>query len=124
MLPNCLPLPCRICDPRFVPSVRFWRKVDKSGECWIWTGARAPPPWDYGKFRLDGRAVDAHRVSWEFSYGPIPDGLWVLHRCDVPGCVRPEHLFLGTAQDNSRDMMRKGRGAGQFVPGPRIRRVA
>jgi hypothetical protein len=52
----------------------------------------------------------AHRMSWEMHFGPIPEGMLVLHHCDVRRCVRPDHLFLGTARDNTRDMIAKGRG--------------
>lgn len=90
---------------------RFWEKVDKSGDCWLWTAATAF--WGYGVFQL-GRGpgegiVRAHRWSWEQAHGPIPDGLFVCHHCDTPACVRPSHLFLGTNADNLGDMGRKGR---------------
>lgn len=92
---------------------RFWSKVDKSGECWNWTGARTAPGW-HGMFASDatraGRTmVLAHRHSWALANGPVPDGLNVLHRCDNAGCVRPDHLFLGTHSDNMRDRSAKGR---------------
>jgi hypothetical protein len=58
-----------------------------------------------------GRRLLAHRVAWILTFGPIPDGLWVLHSCDNPPCVRPDHLFLGTALANSEDRDAKGRGA-------------
>lgn len=71
--------------------------------------------------RTDGsrKLAQTHRISWEIHFGEIPDGLWVLHRCDNPPCVRPDHLFLGTPAINSTDMMSKGRN---FFPGPRSRR--
>jgi hypothetical protein len=54
---------------------------------------------------------------WELKNGKIPEGMIVCHKCDNPPCVNPDHLFLGTVQDNAKDMMNKGRGRGQFVPG-------
>lgn len=91
---------------------RFWPKVDKSGDCWMWTAAKIPT--GYGRLRRskkdDGWAY-AHRVSWEIHNGPIPSGLCVLHKCDNPPCVNPEHLWLGTMADNMRDRDRKGRQA-------------
>lgn len=77
-------------------------------DCILWTGAIASN--GYGKRQLHGRTVGAHRAAWEEAHGPIPDGLFVLHRCDNPPCCNVEHLFLGTHADNMRDMARKGRG--------------
>lgn len=86
---------------------RFWEKVDQSGDCWEWTGHLTRP--GYGAFWVDGKDRGAHRVSWELALGPVPDGLWVLHRCDNRRCVRPDHLFLGDVLINTRDMDAKGR---------------
>lgn len=105
---------------------RFWAFVDKgrSDLCWIWTGGRTGH--GYGSFFLDGRTQRAHRVCWEMLHGSIPDGLLVLHRCDNPLCVRPDHLFLGTHADNTRDMVHKSRGGtpprliGERHPGARL----
>lgn len=86
---------------------RFWAKVDKSGDCWLWQGARNPH--GYGQFSRNGRHVVAHRVSWGWRHGAVPDGYLLCHRCDVPGCVNPDHLFVGTQSDNMRDCAAKGR---------------
>lgn len=89
---------------------RFWQKVDRRGneQCWIWISVRNSD--GYGQFRTGGAFMDkAHRESWRMANGPIPEGLSVLHRCDNPSCVNPNHLFLGTQQDNIADMLRKGR---------------
>lgn len=86
------------------------------GPCWVWTGATNPK--GYGRFQWNKRQSQAPRVAWEIAYGPVPDGLWVLHRCDNPACCRPNHLFLGTAAENSADMMAKGRRRGS-TPRPR-----
>ena len=90
---------------------RFWAKVAKSDGCWLWTGARASN--GYGSFRFADRpcATAAHRAAWELACGPIPHGMHVLHRCDNPPCVRPGHLFLGTAKTNMTDKAIKGRAA-------------
>lgn len=82
--------------------------------CWLWVGADRSGSRDdgYGQIVVDGKKCAAHRVAWELFRGPIPDGLFALHRCDVMPCVNPDHLFLGTRSDNMRDMTRKGRGRG------------
>ena len=67
--------------------------------------------WGYGCVNLpDGRKMDAHRAIWTMFVGPIPAGMWVLHRCDRPGCIWLPHLYLGTPADNIRDMHERGRG--------------
>src|SRR5258707_545503 len=88
------------------PEDRFWRHVQKSDNCWEWTNSLAR---GYGAFYDGTRQVVASRFSWELHNGPITDGLWVLHRCDNRKCVRPDHLFLGTAEDNTQDSIAKGR---------------
>ena len=107
------------------PYQRFFSKLErvnvsdigKEKGCWEWTSARHPRT-DYGVFWMDGRSWQAHRVAWEFKYGPIPDGLILLHRCDNPPCARvdpnglPEddHFYLGTVKENNTDRDIKGRG--------------
>jgi len=76
--------------------------------CWLWTGACVDS--GYGVIRY-GKSLRAHRVSWQIHNGPIPEGMGVLHRCDVPCCVNPAHLFLGTDGDNVRDRDKKNRQA-------------
>jgi HNH endonuclease len=87
---------------------RFHEKYEPITEsgCWIWLGAETK---GYGTIKHNGATVSAHRVSYLLHRGPIPNGLWVLHRCDTPLCVNPEHLFLGTPLDNERDKISKGR---------------
>jgi hypothetical protein len=87
---------------------RYWAKVEKGPDCWNWTGAKSS---GYGDFYIGGRGLLAHRVAWTMENGEIPTGLLVLHRCDNPSCVNPEHLFAGTYQDNADDMVSKGRQA-------------
>ena len=88
---------------------RFWAKVRKTDGCWLWTAGTFARRYGYGQFGLNGHPHKAHRLAWEFTNGPIPEGLSVLHHCDNPPCVNPAHLFLGTRGDNTRDMMMKGR---------------
>jgi HNH endonuclease len=89
---------------------RFWTNVDKSGECWTWSGDRDAK--GYGTVYIASRKKDrCHRVSWRLTFGEIPEGLFVCHKCDNPPCCRPGHLFLGTPKDNAIDMAEKGRAA-------------
>ncbi len=86
---------------------RFWAQIDRSGDCWIWTGYRTSK--GYGRFKVGGRHYRAHRVAWVLAYGPIPDEVDVLHHCDTPPCVRDTHLFLGDEAANAHDRDSKGR---------------
>lgn len=90
---------------------KFWARVQKSDGCWLWIGSRRDrrPQQNYGRFLLSGKFVYAHRWSWELHFGAIPDGLDVLHHCDTPPCIRPDHLFLGDHATNMADKARKGR---------------
>ena len=85
----------------------FWSKVDFTDNCWEWLAGRFPT--GYGAFHIKRKQYLAHRVAWKLMYGPIPEGFLVCHHCDNPPCVRPDHLFLGTYKDNTRDMLNKGR---------------
>lgn len=90
---------------------RFWSHVAKTNSCWLWTGTIDGTK--YGTFTVtEGatkRIIRAHRLSWEIHFGPPPEDLFVLHHCDIPPCVRPDHLFLGTNAENIQDARRKGR---------------
>lgn len=99
---------------------RFWRKVDKSKECWEWTCGRFDD--GYGGFWIQGKTRRAHKVAFLLSE-PIPEGLFVCHRCDNPICVRREHLFLGTVKENSDDMVRKGRAPKGPVSGEWLEKI-
>jgi hypothetical protein len=99
-------------------EIRFWSKVNKCGAipehcpelgvCWEWLMHRDKH--GYGKFKRHGNGEMSHRMAWELTNGSIPDGLWVLHKCDNPSCVNPTHLFLGTPKDNVIDRENKQRG--------------
>jgi predicted XRE-type DNA-binding protein len=90
---------------------RFWAKVNILGpdDCWEWTASIKKKGYGYGQFNLNGRMTKVHRVAWELTHGPIPEGLCCCHICDNKKCVNPKHLFLGTQQDNIDDMVTKGR---------------
>ncbi|MGH7723424.1 MAG: HNH endonuclease [Candidatus Dormibacteria bacterium] len=87
---------------------RFNRYFIRGDGCWEWIGGCTAN--GYGNFKVDGRQVGAHRFAWEQVHGePVPTGLEVCHTCDNPSCVRGDHLFLGTTQDNAVDRQAKGR---------------
>jgi hypothetical protein len=87
-----------------------WTPEPFSG-CWLWIGNTDRK--GYGQLMINKRAYSAHRLAWTFNKGEIPHGLCVLHKCDTPACVRPDHLFLGNQRDNIHDCIAKGR----FNPG-------
>lgn len=89
---------------------RFLNKVDnhdQCNDCWIWTGAKNQKR--YGFFKVGSKNQSAHRASWWLFNDDIPDNLQVCHSCDNPSCVNPEHLWLGSNDDNQRDKAKKGR---------------
>lgn len=88
----------------------FWSLVKKSSMsgCWLWSGPTVTKM-RYGRFQLNAKQQYAHRVSWSLSNGEIPKGQCVLHKCDTPACINPEHLFLGSRRDNMIDKVMKGR---------------
>lgn len=107
----------RLAQPEMVLA-RLMAKLDRHGSashqpqlgsCWLFTGSTNRK--GYGQFVMPTppRINLAHRASWMLHNGPIPDGMFVLHKCDQPACCRPDHLFLGTNADNVEDMMKKGR---------------
>jgi hypothetical protein len=94
---------------------RFWKRVNKTDTCWLWTGAQMAG--GYGRLRISTTGhARAHRIAWIITYGPIPDNLLCCHKCDVRLCCRPDHLFLGTYKQNYDDCRDKGR-----LPDPRLR---
>lgn len=110
---------CPVCANGGTDEERFFNFVNKNGKqinyvndkCWEWTGDIREN--GYGRFWLNNKSVPAHRYSYELYFGKVPTDLFVLHRCDNPKCVNPNHLFLGTIKDNIQDMITKGRSPNQ-----------
>ena len=100
--------------------VERWQKyVKQTPACWLWIGFCDEH--GYGRLHVAGRPDLAHRLSWEIHYGAVPQGRYVLHKCDTPACVNPEHLYLGTQVDTIADMFTRGRshmrrGRQQMIP--------
>lgn len=80
---------------------RFWSKVDKTGGCWLWTAACCSN--GYGRFGYGGKLVPAHRLSYAWAHGEVPEGMQVDHRCHHSSCVRPDHLRLVTPGQNAQN---------------------
>lgn len=81
-------------------------RADNNG-CWIWTGSTAH--YGHGIISVHGKHALAHRISWTLHHGPIPDGVMICHKCDVPACINPDHLYVGNAKTNSADMVSRNR---------------
>lgn len=92
---------------------RFWHHVAVTDACWTWTASVNEHGYGIFNLRTNEGALLAHRFVWEITYGLIPSGRSVCHSCDNPPCIRPDHLFLGSHEDNMRDMATKRRGRGQ-----------
>lgn len=110
---------CRACGPQArkktltVGLLRDLCSINEASGCWEWGGRATKKTENYSTpiIWVNGKNRIASRVMWEISFGDIPKGMFVCHRCDLPLCLNPEHLFLGTHRDNMDDMVQKGRNA-------------
>jgi len=91
------------------PIIRFWKYVNKTETCWLWIGQLLPNGYGVIRLRQPRRKEMVHRFSWAIHNGPIPHKMLVLHHCDIPNCINPRHLFIGTQLDNMKDAMNKFR---------------
>lgn len=113
-----IPIPVNITERQ---RENFWAKVNKTESCWLWTGCRKKTRGEigYGIFQISTKSFLSHRVSWCIKHGEIPKGMFVLHNCpggDNKACVNPDHLWLGTIQDNCLDMVKKGGHGSRTMP--------
>jgi hypothetical protein len=115
----------KFCAKRFHGKAidRFWAKTNKNAPngCWEWTGSKSP--WGYPNFRDDG-VIGGHIWAYKHFKGPVPKGHVVMHTCDNPGCVNPDHLLLGTLTQNSQDMLHKGRSGNAKLKPTQVRNIA
>lgn len=109
--------------PRLSPIERLWARVEKTKECWLWLGACSSKGYGVIGGGRTGSTIYTHRLVWESINGPIPAQLEVCHLCDVPRCVRPDHLFLGTHRQNMTDMARKLRSGVAVLTEGQVREV-
>ncbi len=118
-------IPERSTWPRLI--YEFWQKVNKTKDCWLWTGSMQNS--GYGNMQPPGKATNDHKTLFPHRFSLmlqgilVPPGAKVCHRCDVPLCVRPTHLFVGTQRDNIQDMVRKGRKAGTALTPTKVREI-
>lgn len=110
---------CSNSRPRREPQAadvadRFWSRVERGNGCWIWTGGLSSN--GYGSFGARRASISAHRFSYELTKGPIPEGMLLMHSCDNPRCVNPDHLTPGTNADNMLDMVTKRRNGDRPAP--------
>lgn len=102
---RCCSWRCRSEWLRKDAATDFWKRVKKTDGCWIWDGSQHR---GYGRFTARARTESAHRWAYELSIGSIPKGMFVCHKCDNKKCVNPNHLYLGTCAQNTRDALRRG----------------
>lgn len=94
-------------------QANIWGRAKKENGCWNWNGYKIKT--GYGRVHFRGKRTLAHRAAWELTHGKIPAGKHVLHKCDNPSCINPEHLFLGSHVDNMNDRLLKERTASKLT---------